>query len=178
MDEGAAYGAALLGGVAAGVWDGVGAAADACVRPGERIAPVIADAEVYAESRARFRALYPALQRIDLTKKSTGLDASGMVARMSSITRSAALVAAALSLVAAAPAAAERYVALGDSYSSGTGTRTYFDSGCQKSVYSYPYLLSQQRPNTQLVFAACSGAQTSNVLDTQVQQPELARRGS
>ena len=49
-------------------------------------------------------------------------------------------------LLSFAPAAsAERYVALGDSYSSGTGTRTYFDSGCQKSVYAYPYLLSQQR---------------------------------
>jgi lysophospholipase L1-like esterase len=69
---------------------------------------------------------------------------------------------------AASPAAAERYVALGDSYSSGTGTRTYFDSGCQRSVYSYPYLLSQQRANTQLVFAACSGAKTGDVLNNQV----------
>lgn len=68
----------------------------------------------------------------------------------------------------AAPASAERYVALGDSYSSGTGTRTYFHSGCQRSVYAYPYLLSQQRANTTLVFAACSGARTSDVLNTQV----------
>jgi lysophospholipase L1-like esterase len=71
-------------------------------------------------------------------------------------------------IAAAAPAAAERYVALGDSYSSGTGTRTYFDSNCQRSVYSYPYLLSQQRANTQLVFAACSGAKTGDVLNNQV----------
>ena len=78
-------------------------------------------------------------------------------------------VAAVLSLAAAAsPAAAERYVALGDSYSSGTGTRTYYDSGCQRSVYAYPYLLSQQRANTQLVFAACSGAKTGDVLNNQV----------
>jgi hypothetical protein len=69
---------------------------------------------------------------------------------------------------AASTAAAERYVALGDSYSSGTGTRTYYDTTCQRSVYAYPYLLSQQRANTQLVFAACSGAKTSNVLNTQV----------
>jgi len=79
-----------------------------------------------------------------------------------------ALVAAALSLLAAAPAAADRYVALGDSYSSGTGTRTYFDTTCQRSVYSYPYLLSQKRANTQLVFSACSGATTSDVLNKQV----------
>ena len=88
---------------------------------------------------------------------------------MSHLSRRVALVVTALSLLWAAPAAGERYVALGDSYSSGTGTRTYFDSTCQKSIYAYPYLLSQQRANTQLVFAACSGAQTSNVLNTQVQ---------
>jgi lysophospholipase L1-like esterase len=68
----------------------------------------------------------------------------------------------------ASSAFADRYVALGDSYSSGTGTRTYFDSGCQRSVYAYPYLLSQQRANTQLVFAACSGAKTGDVLANQV----------
>ncbi len=34
------------------------------------------------------------------------------------------------------------YVALGDSYSSGTGTRTYISDGtsCQRSVYAYPSL--------------------------------------
>ncbi len=82
-----------------------------------------------------------------------------------------ALVAAltlALTLALAATALAERYVALGDSYASGTGTRTYYDSTCQRSVYAYPYLLSQQRANTQLVFAACSGAKTGDVLSSQV----------
>jgi lysophospholipase L1-like esterase len=88
---------------------------------------------------------------------------------MRRITLRAALVAGVLSLVAATPAVADKYVALGDSYSSGTGTRTYFDSACQRSVYSYPYLLSQQRPNTQLTFAACSGAKTGDVLANQVQ---------
>jgi lysophospholipase L1-like esterase len=87
---------------------------------------------------------------------------------MSRHTPRAALAALVLSLVLAAPAAAERYVALGDSYSSGTGTRTYFDTGCQRSVYSFPYLLSQQRANTQLTFAACSGAKTGDVLANQV----------
>jgi lysophospholipase L1-like esterase len=73
-----------------------------------------------------------------------------------------------LALTGASAAAAELYVALGDSYSSGTGTRTYFDSGCQKSVYAYPSLVDVQRPNTDLVFAACSGATTTNVLNSQV----------
>jgi lysophospholipase L1-like esterase len=80
----------------------------------------------------------------------------------------AALCAAAVLLSTAGAANAERYVALGDSYSSGTGTRTYFHSGCQRSVYAYPYLLSQQRANTQLVFSACSGAKTADVLNNQV----------
>ncbi len=80
----------------------------------------------------------------------------------------AAFAALVSSLVLAAPAAAEKYVALGDSYSSGTGTRTYYSSTCQRSVYSYPYLLSQQRANTQLTFAACSGAKTGDVLANQV----------
>jgi lysophospholipase L1-like esterase len=80
----------------------------------------------------------------------------------------AAVAAVLLSLAAASPAAAERYVALGDSYSSGTGTRTYYDSTCQRSTAAYPYLLAQRRANTQLVFAACSGATTANVLNTQV----------
>ena len=79
-----------------------------------------------------------------------------------------ALGAVLLSLAGAGSALADKYVALGDSYSSGTGTRTYFDSGCQRSVYSYPYLLSQRRPNTQLTFAACSGAKTGDVLNNQV----------
>jgi lysophospholipase L1-like esterase len=81
---------------------------------------------------------------------------------------SAAIALVAVLAGAATASAADRYVALGDSYSSGTGTRTYFDSGCQKSVYAYPYLLSQQRPNTSLVFAACSGAKTGDVLANQV----------
>ncbi len=78
---------------------------------------------------------------------------------------------AAVMLVAlgSAPAlAGERYVALGDSFSSGTGTRAYFDAACQKSVYAYPSLVNVQRANTDLVLAACSGARTADVLSSQV----------
>lgn len=78
-----------------------------------------------------------------------------------------ALAIAAL-LIAAAGASAEKYVALGDSYSSGTGTRVYTDAGCQRSIYAYPSLIDTQRPNTDLVFAACSGATTTDVLNNQV----------
>lgn len=65
--------------------------------------------------------------------------------------------------------AADEYVALGDSYSSGTGTGSYtLNSGCQRGVYAYPYLASRQRPNTTLVFVACSGAKTDDVMASQI----------
>jgi lysophospholipase L1-like esterase len=66
-----------------------------------------------------------------------------------------------------APAWATKYVALGDSYSSGTGTRTYYDSNCQKSVYAYPYLEHNAHPDWTFVHAACSGAKTGDIINTQ-----------
>ena len=69
----------------------------------------------------------------------------------------------------AAASAADRYVALGDSFASGVGTGSYtLSSTCKRSVYAYPYLLAQQRGNTSLVFAACSGATTANVTASQL----------
>jgi lysophospholipase L1-like esterase len=67
----------------------------------------------------------------------------------------------------AAPALAVRYVALGDSYSSGTGTRTYYDSTCQRSIYAYPYLVHNAHAAWTFVQAACSGAKTGDVINTQ-----------
>jgi xylulokinase len=64
VDEGAAFGAAILGGVAAEVWPDVGSAVAATVRPGERIEPVAEWVEIYREARQRYRALYPALRAI------------------------------------------------------------------------------------------------------------------
>jgi lysophospholipase L1-like esterase len=87
----------------------------------------------------------------------------------------AALVGVFMSPVAPAQAAAARYVALGDSYSSGTGTRTYIDDGttCQRSVYAYPSLLASARGYA-LNFRACSGATISDV--TRLQLSALSRR--
>jgi lysophospholipase L1-like esterase len=86
--------------------------------------------------------------------------------------RSARLVALACSLFAlatSAAAAADGYVALGDSFASGVGTGSYtLSSSCRRSVYAYPYLVSQQRPNTALTFAACSGATTADLMATQI----------
>lgn len=78
------------------------------------------------------------------------------------------LCAAALCLAFAAPAWAVKYVALGDSYSSGTGTRTFYESNCQRSVYAYPHLLRNAHLDWTFVNATCSGARTSDLLNTQV----------
>jgi lysophospholipase L1-like esterase len=63
-----------------------------------------------------------------------------------------------------ANAVGEAYTALGDSYSSGVGTRSYYaDSGsCYRSQYAYPVLVAQ-RMGANLTFAACSGARISDI---------------
>ncbi|HEX7716778.1 MAG TPA: SGNH/GDSL hydrolase family protein [Marmoricola sp.] len=68
-----------------------------------------------------------------------------------------------------AHAAGPSYVALGDSYSSGVGTRTYISDGtsCQRSTYAYPYLVASQRGFT-LSFQACSGAKIPDVTGKQL----------
>jgi xylulokinase len=63
-EEGAAYGAALLGGVAAGVWADVEEAVEACVRVRESIDPDPAWTHAYDEGYVRFRRLYPALREV------------------------------------------------------------------------------------------------------------------
>jgi lysophospholipase L1-like esterase len=68
-----------------------------------------------------------------------------------------------------ATAAGESYVALGDSYSSGVGTRSYIDDGteCQRSTLAYPSLIAVQRGYA-LDFRACSGATVADVTSTQL----------
>jgi lysophospholipase L1-like esterase len=68
-----------------------------------------------------------------------------------------------------AQAAAGAYTALGDSYSSGVGSRTYYsDSGsCYRSQYAFPVLVAQST-GSQLTFAACSGARVADVQNNQL----------
>lgn len=77
----------------------------------------------------------------------------------------------ALFAVTAAPAGAagSSYVALGDSYSSGVGTRTYINDGtsCARSVYAYPSLIASAKGYA-LNFRACSGATVADVTNTQL----------
>lgn len=65
--------------------------------------------------------------------------------------------------------AAVEYVALGDSYSSGVGTRDYIEDGteCQRSTSAFPWV-NAGRIGASLVFAACSGATTDSVYSEQL----------
>jgi xylulokinase len=61
-EEGAAYGAALLGGVSAGVFPDAAAAVAACVSVTDRVEPDPAWRDAYGAGHERYRALYPALR--------------------------------------------------------------------------------------------------------------------
>ncbi|THV08991.1 SGNH/GDSL hydrolase family protein [Nocardioides caeni] len=81
----------------------------------------------------------------------------------------ASALAGLLAVPGAAQAAAPSYVALGDSYSSGVGTRSYTsESGsCQRSTYAYPRLVASARGYS-LDFRACSGATIGAVTNGQL----------
>ena len=70
-------------------------------------------------------------------------------------------------LAAAAPV---RYVALGDSYSSGTGAGDYGSTagGCERSANAYPEQWAAHHAPASFVSAACSGATTADVLSGQL----------
>ncbi|HEU5126698.1 MAG TPA: SGNH/GDSL hydrolase family protein [Glycomyces sp.] len=84
-----------------------------------------------------------------------------------------ASIAATLTALALIPASAQaqtvEYVALGDSYASGVGTREYIDdgSGCSRSDHAYPSLLAADI-GADLTFAACSGATTDDLIAGQL----------
>ena len=65
-EEGAAYGAALLAGVGAGVWGSVEAACDAVVHVAKRTDPGQEATRVLQETYVRYRRIYPALKSIFL----------------------------------------------------------------------------------------------------------------
>jgi lysophospholipase L1-like esterase len=71
-------------------------------------------------------------------------------------------------LLMAAVAIADNYVALGDSYSSGVGTKSFYETTCKRSEYAYPRLIARDRAGTSLTFRACSGATTSSVTSEQL----------
>jgi len=62
VEEGSAYGAALLAGVAGGAFADAREAVEACVRARETVEPNPTWAAAYEQGYPRFRALYPALR--------------------------------------------------------------------------------------------------------------------
>jgi lysophospholipase L1-like esterase len=69
----------------------------------------------------------------------------------------------------AAETAAGKYVALGDSYASGLGAGDYGDSGdCKRSANAAPQLWANTHAPSAFDFAACSGAVTDDVLNSQL----------
>ena len=78
-------------------------------------------------------------------------------------------VSALLGPTSPASASTPSYVALGDSYSSGVGTRSYISDGtsCQRSTYAYPSLVAAARGYA-LNFRACSGAKIPDVTNSQL----------
>ncbi|MFL5981974.1 MAG: xylulokinase [Gaiellaceae bacterium] len=64
-DEGSAFGAALLGGVAAGIFGDVHEAVEACVRVGDALEPDPRWSAAYERGYDRFRLLYPALRPLE-----------------------------------------------------------------------------------------------------------------
>jgi lysophospholipase L1-like esterase len=70
---------------------------------------------------------------------------------------------------AAVAAAQPPYVALGDSYSSGVGTRVYYNDGtsCNRSPEAFAPKIAAARGYS-LSFQACSGAKTSDVNNNQL----------
>lgn len=72
--------------------------------------------------------------------------------------------------VAAASRPPVRYVALGDSYSAGTGAGPYSPGGrsCERSANAYPQLWARQHTPASFTSVACAGATTATVLDHQL----------
>jgi xylulokinase len=65
VEEGSAYGAALLAGVSNGIFASAQEAVDTCVRVRDRVEPNDTWARVYEEGYARYRALYPAVKSLE-----------------------------------------------------------------------------------------------------------------
>jgi GDSL-like Lipase/Acylhydrolase family len=61
------------------------------------------------------------------------------------------------------------YVALGDSYSSGTGAGAYNEPTCWRSSYSYPALLAKAHPQWIFKDRTCYGAETYQVTHGQAE---------
>jgi len=95
--------------------------------------------------------------------------------RISRVIVSAAVILSSAALALAASPAAHaastaRYVALGDSYSSGLGAGNYISSSgsCDRSSNAYPEQWAAANAPASFVSVACAGATTADVISSQV----------
>ena len=87
---------------------------------------------------------------------------------LAALTTVAATAAAIAFTATSAQAAGANYAALGDSYSSGLGAGNYGSSGsCDRSSGAYGQLWANANSPSAFDFAACSGAKTTDVVNTQ-----------
>ncbi|TYB42678.1 SGNH/GDSL hydrolase family protein [Actinomadura chibensis] len=80
------------------------------------------------------------------------------------------VAAGSVALPGTASAAGPNYVALGDSYSSGTGAGSYdpASGSCNRSANAYPNLWAAAHATSSYKFVACSGATTATVTSGQL----------
>ncbi|WP_194832380.1 SGNH/GDSL hydrolase family protein [Nocardia sp. XZ_19_369] len=94
------------------------------------------------------------------------------MARRSTLLRTLAIAAAAVTSAGLGPAVAAaqpgaQYVALGSSYAAGPGIAPVADTGCARSAQNYPRLLADALGlGLGLTDVTCSGATTAHILDT------------
>ena len=67
-EEGAAYGVAIVAGVATGAWPSIDAACDEIIRPNQRLKPDPDAAKLFHRQYRQYVALYPALRSISTTE--------------------------------------------------------------------------------------------------------------
>lgn len=105
------------------------------------------------------------LCKVDLPDMLAGVD-TRRGTPLTALTAVSAGLALALSGAITAQADDTTYVALGDSFSAGTGTRASTDD-CYRSPYGFPALIARAQGLT-LDYQACSGATAADVLADQV----------
>lgn len=74
---------------------------------------------------------------------------------------------ATIAFAAPASAATGKYVALGDSYSSGLGAGSYSGGSCKRSSNAYAQLWANSHAPSAFTFLACSGAVTADIVNSQ-----------
>ena len=91
-------------------------------------------------------------------------------ASIATVAAPALALAAITGVPTAGAASGVRYVALGDSYSSGVGAGNYYSSSgsCKRSASAYPVRWADSNSPASFTSVACSGATTSDVLSGQV----------